>query len=114
MRDNSGNTALIYASGHCLYSPVECLIKAKADLNVRGFRLNTALHKAVMYGEIDIAELLILNGADVNLKNKEGNIALECAKNEDDRRIIFEVIKKVKGNSGGESNFSLNKSWFEK
>jgi len=40
------------------------------------FSLRTPLHKAILYGHLGIIKLLIENGSEINLKDKDGNIRL--------------------------------------
>ena len=53
-------------------SVVEALLAAKANPNLRDYRGQTALHRAVENRFPAIAELLIKNGADVNVVNRVG------------------------------------------
>ena len=46
------------------------------------FKGNTALHIAVKSRSDKVVLFLILNGADKNIKNKEGYTSLEMIKNE--------------------------------
>ena len=48
----------------------------------------TPLHIAAREGHIDIAELLINKGADVNAKNNYGKTPFDYAKNEEIRQLL--------------------------
>ena len=50
----------------------------------------TPLHIAAREGHIDIAELLINKGADINAKNNYGKTPFDCAKNEEIRQLLKE------------------------
>ncbi len=87
LRDNDGNTALIYAS---LYSRtyssikiVELLLKYGANLNLQNNEGYTALMVASQFSNslssIKTVELLLKNGANPNLQNNKGKTALMMA-----------------------------------
>ena len=56
------------------YRAVELLVKAGMDINQPGDMGNTPLHYAKKYGNIDIAKLIVLNGASTNSVNDFGEI----------------------------------------
>ncbi len=58
---------------------VSRLIEANEDVNQRGKYQGTALHRAAMHGYNNIAELLIKNGAKVDVQNVGGSAALHKA-----------------------------------
>lgn len=58
------------------------LVAKGANINAVDKDGNTPLMIAVIIGVIPAAEFLILHGADVQLKNKKGQTALEIARNE--------------------------------
>jgi uncharacterized protein len=66
-----------------MYQSVLDLIVKGADVNSQDegpwFTGYTALHEAVRNKHIDIAELLIKSGADVNISDKEGTTPLMLA-----------------------------------
>ena len=53
-------------------------LAAGADVNAKRYGW-TPLHYAVYYGHKEIAELLIAKGADVNVKNEDGETPLDWA-----------------------------------
>ena len=52
---------------------------ASLAVNVGNKHDTTALHLAVMYGDCDMCELLLVSGADPNAKNRRGMTALQLA-----------------------------------
>lgn len=58
-----------------------------ANPNIRNQLLETALFKAVYYGHMEVAELLIKAGANIN-KQSNGKTPLELAKQKNDTEII--------------------------
>ncbi len=98
--DSDGSTALIYASGGIILEPTldkekrkakitilrsvnesicSLLISYKCNVNVADTSGLTALHNAVIWGNINTIKLLITHGADVNRKDNNGNTALHIA-----------------------------------
>ncbi|MBA4696282.1 MAG: ankyrin repeat domain-containing protein [Legionella sp.] len=55
---------------------IEALVK-KSNVNCQDEEGNTPLHIAVMRGDLACVELLLLTGADTQIKNKQGKIAQE-------------------------------------
>ena len=52
----------------------------------------TSLMMAALYGNIEIVNLLIASGADVNIKNDFGTTALMLAKNKGGNSRIFNLL----------------------
>ncbi|KAJ8674875.1 hypothetical protein QAD02_010661 [Eretmocerus hayati] len=52
------------------------LLENGADANARDFEMNTPLHFAYRYGDVDVVKQLINHGADVNVRNLYGDIPL--------------------------------------
>lgn len=72
---------------------IECGLDVNAQRNGRGSNLS-ALHMAVANGFIDIIEVLIENGADVEVKDKNGNTPLwNAVMNYRGRDGELEIIK---------------------
>jgi len=75
--DSNGDHLLHIATRQGDLRTVELLIKAGQDVNQRGDMGCTALHYALMSGKADVAEFLLLNGADESVKNDFGRVARE-------------------------------------
>ena len=76
IKDNDGDTALIWASMYDYTEVVKLLLESGADVNIKNNYGNTALIWASYNGHTEIVKLLLESGADVNIKNKFGNTAL--------------------------------------
>jgi len=81
--DSDGSTALWVATTESDVSVVRALLEAGADPNVQsrslGFWGYTPLHMAAMNGLIEAAEVLLQHGADVTIRNGQGQTALDVA-----------------------------------
>uniref|UniRef100_A0A8D8A9H6 Ankyrin-2 n=1 Tax=Culex pipiens TaxID=7175 RepID=A0A8D8A9H6_CULPI len=58
---------------------VQLLMDHGAAVNATDEQGNTALHLAFKYGEAELVEVLVRNGADLSMKNKEGKVPLQMA-----------------------------------
>ena len=81
------------------YSLVQSLIGAGADVNLGDQHQNTALHLACgMYSRSptggDIVDILLQNGADVNLQNTSGHTALIAASSFGYKEIVEILVQK--------------------
>jgi ankyrin repeat protein len=86
-------TILHYAVELKKYDVVEFLLD-KSDLSQKGGIYNqTALQDAIFYGNLGIAELLIVNGTDLNVQNIDGETALHIAAKQGYTSIIKLLIK---------------------
>ena len=69
----NASTLFLYAITSCCFKVICFLVKeCGVDVNVCDENLNTPLHYAYLYGQTDIAQYLIQNGADVMAVNCEG------------------------------------------
>ena len=83
-KNKDGETALMLASSEGHLEMVKLLVENGADYT-------NALRLASREGHLEVVKYLLENGADVNIKNKNGNAALDLAKIED----IKEVLRKA-------------------
>lgn len=82
LKDIRGRTALSEAATRMNWLAkqyIKILLDAGADIDLPGEGGNTPLMKAVSYGEPKNVELLIAQGANPTLTNKEGKTALDVA-----------------------------------
>ena len=97
---------LHHAVIHDFFDGAELLISKMNDFNISvdifdGYG-NTPLHFAAMRGNIEIAKLLIENGADINSKNKQNETPLDKAKQcgygyiVQELKALFEEIENFK------------------
>ncbi|MCT4613563.1 MAG: ankyrin repeat domain-containing protein [Marinifilaceae bacterium] len=93
-RDSFGGTALHAAMFQTNIEIVELLLNAGFDINAQGSSNKyTPLHDAVWANNFDAVVVLIKNGADLTIKNKEGDTASMKAKKENKKRIYNYLIK---------------------
>jgi len=86
-------TILHYAVELKKYDVVQFLLD-KSDLSQQGgIYYQTALQDAIFYGNLGIAELLIVNGTNVNIQNIDGETALHIAAERGYTDIIKILIK---------------------
>jgi ankyrin repeat protein len=77
--DNDGETALIRAARRGHLNIVRALIRAGADVNLRG-EYSSPLCWATIKNHVAVAGYLIAHGADVNQRNRDGETAIERAR----------------------------------
>ncbi|KRX04681.1 Ankyrin repeat-containing domain [Pseudocohnilembus persalinus] len=70
--DSQNNTLLIVAAQCGNIEIIQFLLSKFKDINHQNIDGDTALHKALSYGNDHAADLLILNGAFQNIKNNNG------------------------------------------
>ncbi|HEV3345271.1 MAG TPA: ankyrin repeat domain-containing protein [Pirellulales bacterium] len=81
--DKYGETPLSRAAGSKspkLLRVVSRLFELGADVNAGRDRRMSALHKAVLYRNLDAAKILLEHGADVLAKNEDGETVLQFAR----------------------------------
>ncbi|XP_073813638.1 KN motif and ankyrin repeat domain-containing protein 2 kank isoform X2 [Musca autumnalis] len=82
--NNAGYTSVMLVSLAKLKNPehrtvVERLFQM-ADVNIRAKKhCQTALMLAVSHGNLEMVQLLLANGADINIQDEDGSTALMCA-----------------------------------
>jgi ankyrin repeat protein len=74
----------------CLNKIETALTNYDADINVKGTDGNTALHAAIEDGDIGIVDVLLKNGADIYIKNKDGRDAIKLARKYNRNEYIYE------------------------
>ncbi|TSO88114.1 Ankyrin repeat domain-containing protein 39 [Bagarius yarrelli] len=79
IKDQTGYTALHYASRAAHQSVCELLLNHGACANSQTHGGATALHRAAYRGHIDIVKLLLKHGADPSLTDDDGSTALHKA-----------------------------------
>ncbi len=93
--DKFGWTPLMFVSfygGEENYKLAGHLLKEGADVNARDSGGKTALMRAVINGNMDIAELLMKNGANPGAVDNTGKSAIDYA-SEEDRSIIRKWVE---------------------
>ena len=66
------DTPLARAANNGHYQTCKFLIEQGAEVDALDIGDNTALHWAAMRGNVEIVNLLLQNGADKTIKNKQG------------------------------------------
>jgi len=75
----------------------QILITHGADINARSGRVNsTFLHGAVRRRNKDMVELLIQNGADVNIEDSAGQTPLDLARTANNTELIAILTEALK------------------
>jgi len=89
-KDAQGSTALhlIVAKGNEVL--VRYLIGLRASVNAQDIILQTPLHKAAVIGHKGIIDVLLEAGADIHMRDNQGNKPSKLAKDEDLRDHIHE------------------------
>lgn len=85
---SSGTTALLYATEVGQLSLVQHLIDKCANINAQDNAGRSPLMWAVRNNHAEIAELLLTNGADTDLKSRWGQSALTIADDNHSERLI--------------------------
>lgn len=80
MCGHDGRTLLIHTCIFNLSSLAKKLVELGADVNKKDFTQKSALHCAVIVGNIEIITLLLNSKADVNAQDERGFTALDFAK----------------------------------
>lgn len=87
-----GETLLMVAVDRDQADVVKTLIKNKIDLNKLNRDRESALTKAVITDNIILAQLLLENGADVNIKNKNGESLVKLASSVEMRKLLMKYF----------------------
>ena len=105
LKDQWGNTPLVWGVHYGHTDVVKILIDAKADVNAKDVNDQSALMKASDKGHTNIAKILISANADVNAKDIRGQTALIMASQNGHRDVVKLLIDakanvKTKDNEG--------------
>ena len=76
---------------------VKLLLNKKPELNIQNQYGDTPLHNAVRAGNIDIVSELVIAGADINIKNNNGKLPIDIAR-DNNSLAIYEVLKQAEDN----------------
>ncbi|KAF2073327.1 hypothetical protein CYY_005345 [Polysphondylium violaceum] len=88
-KDGMGETALHWAARNGYEEVIAVLLKFKANPNVLNRDQETPLHKAAFKDHLEAIRVLVNVGkADVSLKNKNGETALQLAKDVECRKLL--------------------------
>lgn len=87
---SQGNTVLIEASIRGRHNMIKLLIEFGANINHANAGGWTALHCAIYYSHLKVAEVLLENGADVEMKTNEGLTPTDIA-----RRTNFRAMQNL-------------------
>ena len=88
-KDQHGRTALMYASSGPFSGTVELLLKKGAEVNVQGeLEGFTALMTAAAEGQLEVVRLLLVYGADADLKDKDGDTAESFARQKGHSAVV--------------------------
>ena len=68
------------------------LIENGADVNGKALR-GTPIFHAIIWGNLKSVKLLLDNGADINIRNQEGETPLSCAKRLGENEIVALLLK---------------------
>lgn len=95
-----GDTALILAAENGYVNCLRVLLENpqhnnRADINYlsQEIRGRTALHAAATSGRVECVRYLLAQGARTNIKNGQGEIALECTKDKSCRALIQQTME---------------------
>ena len=81
LKDVNGRTALLYASSGPFPDTVGLLLRNGAEVNVQGKSEGfTALMMAASEGQLEVASVLLLNGALIDTIDKDGDTAKKFAR----------------------------------
>ncbi|KAI9144845.1 ankyrin repeat-containing domain protein [Paraphysoderma sedebokerense] len=96
-KDDFGNTALHMSSANGHTDIVKFILQylSPFDINETNNTGNTALHWCCLNGQIETAELLIENGADITIKNDAGRTALYEAEQGGHSKIVDMILKNM-------------------
>ncbi|XP_045181142.2 NF-kappa-B inhibitor alpha-like isoform X2 [Mercenaria mercenaria] len=95
-RDEDGDTILHVAIVSLLDETAGALIHLADDakcLNIQNYLLQSPLHLSVLTGQVEIVRDLISKGADVTLRDQQGNTPLHIACRKGDRDAVSLIVQ---------------------
>ena len=100
LKNFDGYTALMYASTKGHHEVVKILLDYHADVNAQNNKGNTALHESlttqITPNIVNVVKLLLSEGGDLEILNKENKAVLELAEktqNQDIKSLVNETIE---------------------
>ena len=60
---------------------IYCFLNSEININIIGHRWFSALHFACLNNNLNMIEFLLNNGIDENIKNKNGQLAIDITEN---------------------------------
>jgi len=103
--DDDHDIVLLDAAIHKNHQLMAKMIEKKANVNHQNIDGNTALHNAAKNGSPECVKLLLANGADVKLRNKDGRTALQVS---EEYQCSKELVSKIAVSPADE-----NKKYFD-
>jgi ankyrin repeat protein len=97
MTNGDGNTALMYAANHEMLEIVQALLEPREG-NDTGINLQNAKGETALFmsnNNRDIVDLLLLNGADVNIVSLDGTTVLGNAALRKDSETVYKLLTTV-------------------
>lgn len=74
---------------------VDLLIRSGADLNALDFRLETPSHVASRAGNTRAVQLILEEGAEIDIQNEEGENILHVSVSESNLELVSEIIRHI-------------------
>jgi ankyrin repeat protein len=94
--EKHGKTPIFSAVNHKNLESVKILIDADVEINIQDKKMeNTPLHEAVQTSQHDIAEILLINGANQEIENKNGKTPKDLLKSlpKVDKKTLLKMTK---------------------
>jgi len=91
LEDEEGRTLLHWACDRSHVDIVNYLINHNHQVNCVDKELLTPLHYASSTGNMQIIKLLVSKGADVTLKDVDGESSIDCAENKNIREYLLNI-----------------------
>ncbi|XP_015919035.2 protein TANC2 isoform X1 [Parasteatoda tepidariorum] len=92
-KDEFRRSALAWACINNKTNAVQFLLEKKVAVSDRDYELSMPIHLAAKHGNADMVRLLLHNGSNPEIKDKENKTALECALTSNNFSTSVELIK---------------------